>query len=395
MRSRSKITGAAALGAALVVSLAAAPSASANVAASPPQLHVIRTVSSAYVGPLQFAVEGNVFYVADSFTSTLNRLDPDGHNTVIATGPDPSTGGDIAGVAVDPVRHALAYTSSTGDHSVTTLTIRQPGAKPVIANLSGFEAAHNPDQRITYGIAQPVDPATTKCIADALAADPDEAPPGAVQGNISYPGIVDSHPYAVASLGDGSWAVADAGGNDILRVDRWGHVSLIAVLPAQEVQITPAFAAANGVNCDLSAYPNLTYGFEAVPTDVEVGPDHALYVTTLPGGPGGSADPGSVYRLSRWGGNPQKIATGFNEATNLAIDPWGGIYVAELGAGTISKVVRGHAVPVASLAGVVADEWANRQLYASTAPAAVAPEDSTSPPAPGSIVELGLTRNKK
>lgn len=383
------------MGTASVVFFAAAPSASAHVAGSPPQLQVIKTVSSAYVGPLQFAVDGKVIYVADSFTSTLNRLERDGHNTVIATGPDPFTGGDIAGVAVDPSHHALAYTSSTGDHSLTTLTIRQPGAKPIIANLSKFEAARNPDQRITYGIAQPVDPATTKCIADALAADPEEAPPGAVQGNISYRGIVDSHPYAVASLGHGSWAVADAGGNDILRVDARGHISLMAVLPAQQVQITPAFAAANGVNCDLSVYPDLTYGFEAVPTDVEVGPDHTLYVTTLPGGPGGSVNPGSVYRISRWGGKPQKIATGFNGATNLAIDPWGGIYVAELGAGTISKVVHGKPVPVLSLAGVVADEWANGHLYASTAPAAVAPEGSTGPPAPGSIVVLGSTRTKK
>jgi hypothetical protein len=393
MRLRSKMTGAA-LGAAGVVLFAAAPSASAHVASPPRQLQVIKTVSSAYVGPLQFAVAGKVIYVADSFTSTLNRLEADGHTTVIATGPDPSTGGDLAGVAVDRADHALAYTSSTGDHSVTTLTIRQRGAKPVVADLSGFEAARNPDQRITYGIAQPVDPATTKCIADALAANPDEAPPGAVQGHISYPGIVDSHPYAVASLGHGSWAVADAGANDILGVDRWGHVSLLAVLPAQQVHITPAFAAANGVNCDLSAYPNLTYGFEAVPTDVEVGPDHALYVTALPGGPGGSVDPGSVYRISRWGGHPQRIATGFNEATNLAIDPWGGIYVAELGSGTISKVVHGRPVPVLSLPGVVADEWANGHLYASTAPAAVT-EGSTSPPAPGSIVELGPTWTNK
>ena len=124
-------------------------------------------------------------------------------------------------------------------------------------------------------------------------------------------------------------------------------------------------------------------------------PTTRLYVTTLPGGPGGSVNPGSVYRISRWGGKPQKIATGFNGATNLAIDPWGGIYVAELGAGTISKVVHGKPVPVLSLAGVVADEWANGHLYASTAPAAVAPEGSTGPPAPGSIVVLGSTRTKK
>ncbi len=83
MRLRSKITGAA-VGTASVVFFAAAPSASAHVAGSPPQLQVIKTVSSAYVGPLQFAVDGKVIYVADSFTSTLNRLERDGHNTVIA-----------------------------------------------------------------------------------------------------------------------------------------------------------------------------------------------------------------------------------------------------------------------------------------------------------------------
>ena len=275
MRLRSKIAGAA-LGTAGAVFFAAAPSASAHVAGSPPQLQVIKTVSSAYVGPLQFAVDGKVIYVADSFTSTLNRLERDGYNTIIANGPDPSTGGDIAGVAVDPSHHALAYTSSTGDHSLTTLTIRQPGARPIIANLSKFEAARNPDQRITYGIAQPVDPATTKCIADALAADPEEAPPGAVQGNISYRGIVDSHPYAVASLGHGSWAVADAGGNDILRADARGHISPMAVLLAPAGPDHPRFRRRQRSELRPERASTSPGGFEAVLTDVEVGPDHAV-----------------------------------------------------------------------------------------------------------------------
>src|ERR1700735_5225373 len=100
MPFRSKATVAALGAAAIAVSLATAPAASAHVA-GPPQLQVIKTLSSAYVGPLQFAVAGHEIYVADSFTSTLNRLDVNGHTTVIASGPDPSTGGDIAGVAVD------------------------------------------------------------------------------------------------------------------------------------------------------------------------------------------------------------------------------------------------------------------------------------------------------
>ena len=48
------------MGTASAVFFAAAPSASAHVAGSPPQLQVIKTVSSAYVEPLQFAVDGKV-----------------------------------------------------------------------------------------------------------------------------------------------------------------------------------------------------------------------------------------------------------------------------------------------------------------------------------------------
>ncbi|MCW2523018.1 MAG: hypothetical protein JWO63_1353 [Frankiales bacterium] len=343
----------------------------------PQHLKVIKTLSSSYFGPLQFAVEGKKVFVADSFTSTLNLI---GVAKPIATGPDPSTGGDIAGVAVDAKTGALAYTSSNGDHSKTTLTILRKGSKPVVADLAKFEKTHNPDGRVIYGITQHLSKSVKSCV---LASLQQGGVPGAAQGKTFYSGQVDSHPYAVASLGDGSWAVADAGGNDVVRVDRWGHVSLIAVLPAQPLKLTRAVLAANGIpSCGLG----LTYKSEAVPTDVEVGPHGALYVTTLPGGVTGT--PGSVYKLAH-GCQPEKIATGFNEATNLAIDPWGGIYVAELGAGRISKVVHGKPVTVFSKPGLVADEWANGHLYASTAPAAAAPEGSTAPPAPGVVVELG------
>ena len=63
-------------------------------------------------------------------------------------------------------------------------------------------------------------------------------------------------------------AVADAGGNDIVKVDRYGHPSLLAVLPPQPVRITSAMAA--GLHLD-PCVVGITYKFEAVPTDVEVG----------------------------------------------------------------------------------------------------------------------------
>lgn len=87
---------------------------------------------------------------------------------------------------------------------------------------------------------------------------------------VQYTGQLDSRPHAATAVGHGSWAVADAGDNDILRISRTGHVSTLAVLPRQPLHVTAAFAAENGLPpCTVG----ITYYFEPVPTDVEVGPD--------------------------------------------------------------------------------------------------------------------------
>ncbi|GGL88086.1 ScyD/ScyE family protein [Nakamurella endophytica] len=349
---------------AATVTVAALPAEAAAPARHAPPLTVTKTLSSAFALPLQFAVSGRKVYVADSGTSTLNLI---GAAAPIATGPSPASGGDVAGVDVDARTGAVAYTTSTGDHSSTKLTVLQRGRTPVVADLSKFERTRNPDGRTFYGTRNP-----TPCQVEALQA---------LELEPSYHGLVDSHPYAVASLGHGSWAVADAGGNDIVKVDAHGRPSLLAVLPAQPFTVSAAFAKANGLP---DCLVGLTYRFEPVPTDVEVGPHGDLYVTTLPGGgeaPGGN--PGSVYRIDRHG-HVQRVATGFAGATNLAIGPHGTVYVAELGSGTISQVLcNGRHQTVATLPGVVAVEWANGHLYASTAPAV------TGAQAPGTVVQLG------
>lgn len=261
---------------------------------------------------------------------------------------------------------AIAYTTTSADHQDTRLTILSHGHKTV-ASLSAFERRYDPDKRNYYGLenVQRVDP---RCKAELKA--------GGVP--LSYRGAYDSHPYAVAALGDGSWAVADAGANDILKVDRWGHVSLIALLPAQPVHVTSSMASRVGApHC-----AGVTYRFEPVPTDVEVGPYGALFVTTLPGGPGSSAvgPQGSVYAVGwHW---THRIATGFAEATNLAIDPCGRIYVAELGSG-IATIRSGRPHHLLNLKGVAGLEWANGHLYASTAPVVIGGKG------PGTIVKLG------
>ena len=123
--------------------------------------------------------------------------------------------------------------------------------------------------------------------------------------------------------------VADAGGNDLLKVDNKGHVSTLAVLPRQPVTLTAGVATALGLpDCVVGA----VYNFEAVPTDVEV-TNHGFVVSLLPGGP---EDPslgpqGSVYFVH--GHHAHKIAGGLSGATNIALAPHGRIFVTELYAG--------------------------------------------------------------
>jgi hypothetical protein len=332
-----------------------------GAAASPaPDLHVVKTLPGDYLAPLQFAVDGHRVYVADSAKSALFRV---GHPEPIALGPTPSenpeSSGDLAGV---DVRHGrVAFTTTEADHRNTYLTVLSHGKKVLKANLGAYERGKNPDTGITYGAVKPW------TVSDACKADLAKA--GA---QLSYPGLEDSHPYAVAGLPDGSWLVADAGGNDILRVSERGHISTVAVLPAQPVKITTEIAAQLGA----PSCVGITYRFEAVPTDVEVANGH-VYVTTLPGGAGA---PGSVYTLGRHH-KPVKIAGGFAQATNLAVSPHGRIYVVELGVGVFTPGKHGPK-QVADLPGAAAVEWANGKLYASTAPLL------TGGTAPGHIVIL-------
>jgi hypothetical protein len=342
----------------------AIPAAAHETGHRAPTIHVL---SSDYVFPLQFAVAGGKVYVADSATSTLTVL---GGGSPIAAGPP---AGDLAGVAVHRGgRPTIAYTSTDFSTGAATLTILRHRHAPVTADLSGFERTRNPDGAVHYGVDNP-----SQCVIDAFGSSPD-APPA------SYPGQVDSHPYAVAAAAGPSWWVADAGGNDILRVDGRGRVSLVAVLPRQPTVITAQMAASAGLP---ACVVGVTYNFEPVPTDVETGPDGMLYVSTLPGGPEDESfgARGSVYRVNPRTGHATRVATGFAGATNLAVAPNGRIYVAELFAGRISVVAGRTVRPLVDLPNAAAVEYADGSLYAST----MAPTDQNgAPTGPGTIVRI-------
>lgn len=94
-------------------------------------------------------------------------------------------------------------TLSNDDHSSTSLTIRSKGRPDVVADLSGYEKKANSDKRATYGVVA----GGKSCASGEL----DAWFMKNFQIPATYKGQVDSHPYAVAYLGDGAWAVADAG----------------------------------------------------------------------------------------------------------------------------------------------------------------------------------------
>ncbi len=364
MRSRPILTGltVAAASAALVVAAPASASAHGRGHDDAPK---VRTLTTDVASPYQLAVRRGDLYVADGASSTVSLVRRDGLHP-ITFGPNP---GEVAGLAFDSSGRSMAYTTTNYATGATTLTILTDGRTPVVADLSGFEATHNPDAGVTYGVDDPSD-----CVAQAFAP----------LGGATTTGGVDSHPYSVASLGHGSWVVADAGGNDLLKVDAKGHVSLLALLPRQPTVVTADIAAGLGLpDCVVG----VTYNFEPVPTDVEVGKHGALYVSLLPGGP---EDPslgarGSVYRVNAWSGHSTRLATGFLGATNVALGPDGTIYVAELFAGRISTIHHGQPRPYVDLPGALSVEWGAGHLYAGT----LAPTDEQhNPTGPGSVVRI-------
>ena len=191
-----------------------------------------------------------------------------------------------------------------------------------------------------------------------------------------YKGKVDSHPYATARTHSGSILVADAGGNDLLRVSKSGAISTVAVFPGQPKKVTQALHTSLGL-------PKCTVGhkyyFEAVPTDVEVR-GHKAYVTTLPGGPENPSlgARGKVYRVNLLNGNVKLLAKHFLGATGVAVSPSGKVYVAELFGNRISTISHHKRQTVLSVPSPAAIEWHHGKLFATS--------NATTPP--GSIISF-------
>jgi hypothetical protein len=325
--------------------LVAAPASAHEHDDSPPTASDPVTIAEGLVTPLSLEVDRQrVSYVSQNFAPNaeglpagqLTRVARDGTTSTLAEAPP---GQEITAVSSRDGYVYYAQIDGAAHTSGSMVRVPEGGGTPEpFADLYAHEAEENPDADAVYGFQG----LTDECVAQFPPTTP-------MSGLPSESGIVDIHPYASLALNNAIF-VADAGANAVTRVDYDGEVSTVAVLPPQEpIQLTAEQLAAYDYPACAAGVDWIT---EPVPTDIEIGPDGWLYVTTLPGGP---EDPsagarGSVYKVNQKTGEVKLVATGFGGATGLAVATDGTIYVNEIfggpdASGQISVLEKGATEP--------------------------------------------------
>jgi hypothetical protein len=153
-----------------------------------------------------------------------------------------------------------------------------------------------------------------------------------------HPANVQSNPFDVEALGGEAALVADAAGNDLLRIDDEGQVEVLAIFPTR-LASTASLQAALG--CPGSGLPVCflppNMPSEAVPTSIAVSPDGYYYVGELRGFPG-PLDQSRIWRVAPWaswancGSSPDcEVAFDgdFTSIIDMGFSPDGLLYVVE------------------------------------------------------------------
>ena len=168
----------------------------------------------------------------------------------------------------------------------------------------------------------------TRLIVDLFAFEEENNPDGA--------DLIDSNPFDVHSLGGQAALVADAGANDLLKVDNQGNVKVLAVFPSELVSTDNV---KDLVGCPsqspLCELPPMIPA-QPVPTSIAVGPDGYYYVGELKGFPAPTGE-SSIWRVAPGASGAtcpspdcQKVFDGgFTSIIDLKFDAEGTLHVAE------------------------------------------------------------------
>ena len=207
----------------------------------------------------------------------------------------------------------------TPSQAVAFVKTFKAGKTVKLGNLGRAETNRNPDADVEYGFTD----LSEECAAQL---DPETFGPP------THTGVIESHPYATAKIG-GTTYVADAAANVIWSVTDDGPVRVLSLLPPHQGEMSAELAGQFGLpECTIGQ----TYIAEPVPTDVEVGPDGMLYVTTLAGE---IPDLGAVFSIDPSDGTTTQVFGGLTTATGLAVDTNGDMYVAMLFPGVILRIL--------------------------------------------------------
>lgn len=269
------------------------------------------------VSPLSLAVDPDgTRYFSENFKGKLRSQEPGGPVTTLYKVKNAEVG------AVSVAGGTVTFAVSRGNNARGV--IKQINAGGNVSRLAGttrIERRENPDGKYRYGF---------RGLSGACKQRIPEFIP------ISYRGVPETHPYATTTA-SGVTYVADAGANAIFAISAAGDISTVGAVPPAKVKVTPKGAAANGLpKCAVGK----TYAFEAVPTDVEVGPDGNLYITSLPGGPedGSLGKQGRVLMMDPATGAVTQVARRLVSPTGLDVAVDGDIFVAELFRGRITRI---------------------------------------------------------
>jgi hypothetical protein len=326
----------------------ATPATAAPNGPKPPTPGDTVTLAENLVSPLTFDVTPNgTLYIGQDFAGLLTKVSG-GDSETLATGPG------IAAVSI--LGDVVTWGEREGDmEQVLASRLMQRAADGTVTSIDvlAWEQANNPDASAEYGFLD--------LAPDCLALIPSFLLPFVGP----HSGAIDTHVYGSLMLRDVTY-VADAGANAVLAVDSAGNISTVAVLPPSSFVATAELAASFGLPPCVVGHDFVT---EPVPTDVELGNDGWLYVTSLPGGPEGpsAGARGAVYRVNPATGEVQLYASGFAGATGLAVAPNGTVFVAELFGDRVSVITkRGEVSTFADLPSPAGIEWQSGRLYVST-----------------------------